>query len=158
MSEVAEIRTKLWKSLKSDRSFMPGLAGVDDALAQPMTAQLEEVERRPIWIFTSKDTDLARAVGATHDALAYFAAKGHDLFASIEGALTPDNDPATACGAPLSRPGSRAARPIPSYSFCGSIRATPRSGSTRTACSRASNSCSAPIPRTRTPTRRRRFG
>jgi general stress protein 26 len=95
MPDVAEIEAKLWKSLKSDRTLMLGLAGADRALAQPMTAQLEEAERGPIWTFTSKDTDLAQTVGAGHEAVAYFASKGHDLFAAIEGRLGPDNDPAT---------------------------------------------------------------
>ena len=95
MPQPAEIEAKLWKSLKADRTLMLGLTGVEDGHAQPMTAQLEAAERGPIWIFTSKDTDLARAAGERHDAVAHFASKGHDLFASIDGELTADNDPQT---------------------------------------------------------------
>ncbi len=95
MPQPAEIEAKLWKSLKADRTLMLGLTGVEDGHAQPMTALLEEAERGPLWIFTSKDTDLARAVAEQHDAVAHFASKGHDLFASIHGRLAPFNDPAT---------------------------------------------------------------
>jgi general stress protein 26 len=92
MPSNAEIEAKFWKSLKSDRTLMLGLAGADEAHAQPMTAQLDGDGRGPIWIFTSKDTDLAQAIGERHEAVAQFASKGHDLFASIDGVLNVDND------------------------------------------------------------------
>jgi len=74
---------------------MLGLTGVDDAHAQPMTAQIEDERRGPIWIFTSKETDLAQATGDRHEAVAHYASKGHDVFASIEGVLRVDGDRAT---------------------------------------------------------------
>ena len=48
MPTTAEIEAKFWKSLKSDRTLMLGLAGADEAHAQPMTAQLRSAERGPI--------------------------------------------------------------------------------------------------------------
>jgi general stress protein 26 len=61
-----------------------------------MTAQLGDREGRgPVWFFTSKDTDLARALGGGAAATLQFAAKGHELFASLEGRLVPDDDRAT---------------------------------------------------------------
>jgi general stress protein 26 len=95
MPSSAEIEARFWKSLKSDMTLMLGLAGVDESLAQPMTAQVEKAERGPIWFFTSKETDLAQAVGERHEAVAQFASKGHDLFASIDGVLRVDNDRTT---------------------------------------------------------------
>ena len=96
MANDHEITEKFWKALKGDRTIMLGLVGVEEGHAQPMTAQLEDgAEHGPIWIFTSKDTDLVKAMGAGHRATAQFASKGHDLFAAVHGELRPDNDRAT---------------------------------------------------------------
>jgi general stress protein 26 len=96
MPREAENEAKFWKALKSDMTVMLGLAKGGDGHAQPMTAQLGDREGRgPIWFFTSKDTDLARAIGAGAPAMMQFAAKDHELFASVEGRLSPDNDRAT---------------------------------------------------------------
>ena len=95
MPNPHEIEEKFWKALKSDRTVMLGLAGVDEGLGQPMTALLEDgAGRGPLWIFTAKDTDLVQTLGARHPAQIHFAAKGHDLFAAVEGELVADNDPA----------------------------------------------------------------
>src|SRR5262245_30501343 len=91
MAKEREIAEKFWKALKSDRTVMLGLAGMDEGHSQPMTAQLDE-DGGSIWFFTSSDTDLAKAIGGGHRAVAHFAAKGHDLFASIHGELVMDND------------------------------------------------------------------
>lgn len=95
MPSNSEIETKFWKALKSDMTLMLGLSGVEEGHAQPMTAQLDEDRPGSIWFFTSKDTDLAEAMGARHEAVAHFADKGHDLFATLQGDLVVDNDPAT---------------------------------------------------------------
>ncbi|MBS0363760.1 MAG: pyridoxamine 5'-phosphate oxidase family protein [Proteobacteria bacterium] len=96
MATEAELTDKFWKALKSDRTIMVGLAGVAESLAQPMTAQLEDGhEHGPIYFFTAKDADLVQDMGGRHRATAYFADKGHDIFASIEGELVADNDRAT---------------------------------------------------------------
>lgn len=93
MADEREIEAKLWKALKSDRTVMLSLADVEDGAAQPMTVQLEGDEGGPLWIFTAKDTDLAKDLGGGRRSLIHFASKGHDLFACIHGELTPDNDP-----------------------------------------------------------------
>ncbi|WP_372785411.1 pyridoxamine 5'-phosphate oxidase family protein [Phenylobacterium sp.] len=96
MPSQAEIADKFWKAVKSDRTMMVGLAGIDDSLGQPMTAQLDgDKDGGPIYFFTSKETDLAQDLGARHRATAHFAAKGHDLFAAVDGVLFPDDDRAT---------------------------------------------------------------
>ena len=92
MPTTAEIEAKFWKSLKSDMTLMLGLAGSEEAHAQPMTAQLEAAERGPIWFFTSTETDLAQVLGDRHDAVGQFASKGHDLFATINGVLRREDD------------------------------------------------------------------
>jgi general stress protein 26 len=95
MPNEVEMEEKFWKALKSDMTVMLGLDGVEEGHAQPMTAQLDEERPGAIWFFTTKDTDLARALGQGHRAFASFASKGHDLFASIHGELVPDNDRTT---------------------------------------------------------------
>ena len=89
-----KLEPKLWKALKHDRTVMLGLAGVEEGHSQPMTAQIlhDEDERGPIWFFTSKDNDLVKSLGQSHRAVVHFSSKGHDLFASLHGELTIDND------------------------------------------------------------------
>jgi general stress protein 26 len=94
MPTSAEIEAKFWRALESDRTMMLGTPGVDDCHLVPMTAQFED-DRSPLWFFTSKETELSKALsrGASR-AVATFAAKGHDLFATLHGTLRIDNDPA----------------------------------------------------------------
>jgi general stress protein 26 len=58
-----------------------------------MTAQFEDQDRDNgcVWFFTAKDHDLTRALGQDNRAIASFASKGHDLFASLRGRLILDN-------------------------------------------------------------------
>jgi len=69
-----KLESKLWKALKDDRTVMLGLAGVEEGHSQPMTAQTlhDEDERGPIWFFTSKDTDLVKALTDSHRAVVHF--------------------------------------------------------------------------------------
>lgn len=92
MTKQADLEAKFWKALKSDRTAMLGLTGVDDGRCQPMTAQIEGDDHGPIWFFTAKDTDLVKDMGPSHRGVINFAAKGHDLFAAVTGRLTADND------------------------------------------------------------------
>ena len=93
MPTPQELERQFWKSLKSDMTMMIGLDGVEDGHARPMTAQIEN-ECGPIWFFTSKDNTMVQtlAAGRGHRAIATFAAKGHDLFATVHGNLMVDND------------------------------------------------------------------
>lgn len=97
MPSPAEIEAKFWKSLKSDMTVMLGLTDREEGYAQPMTAQLDPDRdgRGPIWFFTAKGVDLVQAMGGGADAMIQYASKGHDLFASVQGRLAPDNDRAT---------------------------------------------------------------
>jgi general stress protein 26 len=95
MPTPQELEAKFWKALKSDMTMMLGLDGVEDGHARPMTAQLDG-ERSPIWFFTSKDNaivqKLGQANGEGHRAIATFASKGHDLFATVHGSLRLDHN------------------------------------------------------------------
>lgn len=96
MAKEAEIAGKLWRALRSDRTVMLGLAGVDEGHSQPMTVLMEEgQDAGPLWIFSAKDVGLVRALRAGGPAVAHFAAKGHELFAAIHGRLEPHDDRAT---------------------------------------------------------------
>ena len=95
MADTQDITAKFWKALRSDMTLMLGLDGVEDGHAQPMTAQLDgDEDHGPIWFFTSKEADLTKELrdGQGSRALAHFASKGHDLFASIHGSLSLSND------------------------------------------------------------------
>ena len=95
MSNEREIAGKFWKALRSDRTVMLGLADVDEGHAQPMTALVEgDRDSGPIWIFSARSVDLVKTVGAGSKAIAHFASRGHELFASMHGSLALDNDPA----------------------------------------------------------------
>ncbi|MEO7917443.1 MAG: pyridoxamine 5'-phosphate oxidase family protein [Dokdonella sp.] len=91
MNTPQELEEKFWKALKSDRTVMLGLDGVEDGHSRPMTAQAEN-EQSPIWFFTSKDNGLVKHLSEGRRAIASFTSKGHDLFASINGSLHLDND------------------------------------------------------------------
>ena len=94
MASPQELEEKFWKSLKSDRTVMLGLDGVEDGHAWPMTAQFEGDRGGPIWFFTSKDKALVQKLSQSQRVIAAFSAKDHALFASISGTLSVDNDQA----------------------------------------------------------------
>ena len=57
-----------------------------------MTAQIEGDAGGPIWFFTANDNAVVQKLGEGHRAIAAFASKDHELFASIKGNLTLDNN------------------------------------------------------------------
>lgn len=107
MATDAEIRSKFWKSLKSDMTMFLGMAEGEDGHARPMTAQLEDELYKdgeysgPIWFFTSTESNLYRSVqqaelaGKTPRAMAHFASKGYDVWATVHGTLSTTRDRAT---------------------------------------------------------------
>jgi len=94
MANDAEIEREFWKTLKDSPVLMLGIDGERGAATQPMTAFYDE-SQAPFWFFTANDHDLVRALDTGDRAIAAFASKGHDMFASIRGRLGIDNDPAT---------------------------------------------------------------
>lgn len=91
MSTEQKLEEKLWSTLSSDRTVMLGLNGVEDGHARPMTA-LVEGDRGPIWFFTSQSNAVVENLARSDRAIAAFSAKDHDLFASIHGKLSVDQD------------------------------------------------------------------
>jgi general stress protein 26 len=93
MPTPQELEQKFWRALKSDMTMMLGLDGVEDGHARPMTAQLEDDDRGPIWFFTAKDNTIVKKLAAQSGrAIATFTSKGHDLFATIHGTVSLDTD------------------------------------------------------------------
>lgn len=101
MANEQEIRQKFWKALDGDMTMFLGMAEGEDGHARPMTAQLEKDGwsgkdyRGPIWFFTSTDSSLHQQIGAGGRAMAHFASKGHDVWASVYGALSTSHDRVT---------------------------------------------------------------
>ena len=91
MATPQEIEARFWKALASDRTMMLGLDGVEDGHARPMTAQFEG-DGGPIWFFTARNNGIVQALPRGDRAIATFADKGHDLFATVHGSLSVDND------------------------------------------------------------------
>lgn len=96
MATPETLKARFWKALKSDMTVMLGLSGRADGHLRPMTAQFED-SAGPIWFFTSKDNGIAEALaaGAPGAGVGSFVSKGHDLFASFDGTIAIDSDPAT---------------------------------------------------------------
>jgi general stress protein 26 len=86
-----DLEQRLWKALASDRTLMLGLDGSEDGHTRPMTAFVED-GRGPIWFFAGRPTPIVDALDGSARAVAAFASKGHDLFASIRGTLSVDQD------------------------------------------------------------------
>lgn len=94
MPTEAEIKAKFWDALQSDRTMMLGLQGNEDVHPRPMTA-IVEGERGPIWFFTANDTEIPQAVGTmVGRAVATFASKKHEVFATLHGHVRVDTDKA----------------------------------------------------------------
>ena len=94
MPTPQELQDQFWTDLNSDMTMMLGLDGVEDGHARPMTAQLYG-ERGPIWFFTSVENGLVEKLGASDRTIATFTSKDHDLFATVHGRLSIDQDPKT---------------------------------------------------------------
>lgn len=98
MTNDTEIKEKFWKALKSDRTMFLGLADGEDGHARPMTAQLDDeglegnLYSGPIWFFTSTDSQLYQEIGTGARAMAHFASKGHDVWATVHGNLSQSHD------------------------------------------------------------------
>ncbi|KQU76406.1 general stress protein [Aminobacter sp. DSM 101952] len=88
MTDKQEFEAKFWKSIRADMTVMVGTAGVDP---RPMAAQFDG-ERKTIYFFTAKDTEIAENLTRARKATLVYAARKHDLFATLHGTLRIDND------------------------------------------------------------------
>ena len=93
MDNDSEILERFWGALEDSPFVMLGLDQARGSAMQPMTARFEDLDRENgrVWFFTAKDHDLTRALAQDNRAVASFASKGHDLFASLRGRLILDN-------------------------------------------------------------------
>lgn len=93
MTDDAKITTAFWTHLRSDRTVMLGLENAAPPTLRPMTALLDgDEDRGPIWFFTSRDSALVQRMEPREPALFTFAAKGHNVFATVHGTLTRSAD------------------------------------------------------------------
>jgi general stress protein 26 len=97
MADDREMEKQFWSALEDSPFLMLGVEGARDGATQPMTANCEDQDRdaAQMWFFTARDHDLTRSLGQSNRAIATYAAKGHDLFASLRGTLSISNDQAT---------------------------------------------------------------
>jgi general stress protein 26 len=72
---------------------MLGVDGAENGHFRPMIAITEHEHTGPVWIFTAKDTAVARAVkDIRRRAMAAYSAKGHRLFATVHGTIELDQN------------------------------------------------------------------
>ena len=94
MADDQAIEKKFWDALEGSPFVMLGVEGEKDGATRPMTVRFEEVDRASgrFYVFTAKDHDLVEALDQGNRARATYASKGNDVFASLIGTLTQDND------------------------------------------------------------------
>ena len=93
MANKRELKEEFWDALKSDMTMMLGLVGVEESHTRPMTAQMMDDEKGPIWFFTATDNSIVQNLKRDSRAIATFVSKGHDLFATVHGSIGLDTDP-----------------------------------------------------------------
>ena len=92
MNTPRDLEKKFWKALKSDRTLMLGVDGVEDGHSRPLTALTEGDDGGPIWFFIGKPNAVVDRLAQNRRAMAAFTSKGHDLFASVQGTLSISHD------------------------------------------------------------------
>jgi general stress protein 26 len=91
MTDTTEIERKFWKAIRSDRTAMLWVEGTPGS--KPMTVLPDgDEDSGPFWLFTSFETEAVAALTPGNKASLAFSSRGHDVFASIDGQLTIDND------------------------------------------------------------------
>lgn len=83
-----ELSEKLWDAIDDSPFMMLGLKA--SGHSRPMTAQVDDSKQ--IYFFASRTEELVKSLGQSSEAIATYASKGHDLFASIGGKLTTTTD------------------------------------------------------------------
>jgi general stress protein 26 len=92
MHSPGELTLKFWHALSAHPIVMLGLDH-EGGRSRPMTAQTEHGSSS-LWFFSSKESSLVQGMKQGNHAAAAFAAKGHELFALVEGPLVLDDNPA----------------------------------------------------------------
>ena len=86
-----DLEPRLWKEIDEARIVMLGLVGGSSHHLQPMAAFGDEAQGA-VWFYAKTDSDMAREVGAGHDAIVSLMAKDMEFQASIHGRLTLSHD------------------------------------------------------------------
>lgn len=89
--DKTDLEVLFWKELKASPFVMLGLDGARDGHTQPMTA-IRDGDSHTLWFFTTKDNGLTQSLAQGHRAIAAYSSKGHDVFATIDGALSESHD------------------------------------------------------------------
>lgn len=85
---------RFWDELREIRTGMLGLVNAREAHSQPMTAHFEGTSG-PLWFYTRRDSELAKAIGADHRGVFHYVGPDHDLYACVHGDLAVSHDQAT---------------------------------------------------------------
>ncbi|HUG46478.1 MAG TPA: pyridoxamine 5'-phosphate oxidase family protein [Sphingomicrobium sp.] len=88
MTDEQKLESKFWDFLEESPFVMLGLKG--SGFTRPMTAQIDK--DRQIYFFASRSDELVTGLAHSTDAIATYASKGHDFFASMKGVLVVNND------------------------------------------------------------------
>src|SRR3982751_5537294 len=75
MNTPRDLEKKFWKALKSDRTLMLGVDGVEDGHSRPLTALTENDEGGPIWFFIGKPNAVVNHLSQNRRAIAAFTSK-----------------------------------------------------------------------------------
>lgn len=94
MADDAEIEAKFWRALEAAPTMILGVAGARDGHGQPMTALFKD-RHSPLWFFTTTDNGLVESLNQSDRAMAHYVSKGHDVFATLHGALSIERSRAT---------------------------------------------------------------
>ena len=86
--EQHALERRFWDSLEDSPFMMLGLKG--SGFTRPMTAQIDK--QKNIYFFASRDEELVKNLSGGNEAVATYASKGHDFFASVTGRLAIDSD------------------------------------------------------------------
>lgn len=93
MTDTDKIEARFWKSLRSDMTMMLGVEGIAEGHARPMTAQIDgDEDRGPIWFFGSTESRFVADLAQPGRAVAQFVSKDHEVFATIHGKVSRDDD------------------------------------------------------------------
>lgn len=95
MTDDTDITAAFWHHLRADRTVMLGLEARGPTTLRPMTALLEKTAGQgPIWFLSATDATLVTELQAEDLGIFTFASKGHEIFATVHGHLTPAADAA----------------------------------------------------------------
>lgn len=98
-NDELDLNRDFWNALEESQTLMLGLVGDSSRMMRPMTAQVDrsshdaEGSAAEIYFFASKGEGVGADLSLVgREAIAAFQSKGHEIFASIRGALAVVDD------------------------------------------------------------------